>query len=173
MPLFLIGIETCWEGRIYRQKRLRNYIGSIVSIWWTLCGSPEKNSDPSVFSGYVRRGYSLINIIKCSGQHWAWLQGEVGLSASSSKSEVSLQNTFFSYRCLFISLPFPDFCRPSKGWPGDVIIQSIRVTELGLWPHKSDEWLTRQEEENCCLKNCTQIKKNINTNLSKVNLSAL
>lgn len=63
VPLFLIGIATCWEGRIYRQKCLQNYIGSIVSIWWTLCGSPEKNSDPSVFSGYVRRGCSLINII--------------------------------------------------------------------------------------------------------------
>lgn len=63
MPLFLIGIETCWEGRICRQKCLRNFIGSIVSIWWTLCGSPEKTSDPSVFSGYVRRGCCLINII--------------------------------------------------------------------------------------------------------------
>lgn len=62
MPLFLIGIETCWEGRICRQKCLRNYTGSIVSIWWTLCGSPEENSDPSVFSVYVRRGCSLINI---------------------------------------------------------------------------------------------------------------
>jgi len=27
-----------------------------------LCGSPEKISDPSVFSGYVRRGCSLTNI---------------------------------------------------------------------------------------------------------------
>lgn len=55
MPLFLIGFETCWEGRICRQKCLRNCIGSIVSIWWTLCGLPEKNSDESVFSGYVRK----------------------------------------------------------------------------------------------------------------------
>lgn len=62
MPLFLIGVETCWEERICRQKCLRNYMGSVVSIWWTLCGSPEKNSDPSVFSGSVRRGCSLINI---------------------------------------------------------------------------------------------------------------
>lgn len=63
MPLFLIGFETCWEGRICRQKCLRNCIGSIISIWWTLCGSPEKNSYPSVFSGYLRRDCSLINII--------------------------------------------------------------------------------------------------------------
>lgn len=63
MPLFLIGFETCWEGRICRQKCLRSYIGSIVSIWWTLCGSPEKNSYPSVYFGYVRRDCSLINTI--------------------------------------------------------------------------------------------------------------
>lgn len=62
MPLFPIGFETCWEGRICRQKCLRNFIGSIVSIWWALCGSPEKNSYPSVFSAYVR-DCSLINII--------------------------------------------------------------------------------------------------------------
>lgn len=60
--LALIGFKTCWAGRICRQKCLKNYIGSIVSIWWTLCGSPGKSSYPSVFSGYKRRDWSLRNI---------------------------------------------------------------------------------------------------------------
>lgn len=62
------------------------------------------------------------------------------------------------------------FADPPKGWPGDVIIQLIRVTEVGLQPRKSEQGLTRQKEDDDCLKNCTQIRKNINTNLDKINL---
>lgn len=59
------------------------------------------------------------------------------------------------------------FADPPKGWPGDVIIQWIRVTEVGLQPRKSEQGLTRQKEDS---KIALKLEKNINTNLDKINL---
>lgn len=136
LPLFLGGIETCWEGRVWRQKCLRNCIGSIVSIWWTLHVSPEKNSDPSIFSEYVRRGCSLINIINVlnsigSGYEIKQDFGQAVVNEKSFWNTISAASAFPSH--------YSDFCRPSKGWPEDVIIWLICVTGLGLQPYKSKQ----------------------------------
>ena len=127
------------------EKLYREHCFHLVNVVWF-----ARENLRSICLFWVCQKRLLSNkYCQCPGQHWEWLRDAVGLLPSSSKLEVSFWNTFLP--ASVFSSHFPDFssrfssqifAHPQRIGRG-VIIQLIRITELGLRPRKSEHGLTR------------------------------